>query len=72
MPSTNLEGDTVSPIQPTDTFRRVFRGGSWYYSSTTFVRAAYRGGNTRSDRHSDIGFRCAQRGCRQQILKVTP
>jgi formylglycine-generating enzyme required for sulfatase activity len=65
-----LDG-TVSPIQPTDKRRRVFRGGSWRYSSATFVRAAFRDGITPSFRGGSIGFRCAQRGARMP-LKVTP
>ena len=52
--------------------RRVFRGGSWDFSSATFVRAAYRDDDTPLNRDSSLGFRTAQCGCRQQVLKVQP
>ena len=56
------------PTKPkTDNFRRVVRGGSWYDSSASVVRAACRGGDTPSGRRGDVGFRCAQRGCRQSV-----
>ena len=58
--------------QPTDKRRRVYRGGSWYYTSASIVRATYRLDKTPLLRSDNLGFRCAQRGCRQQILKVTP
>ena len=58
--------------KPTDTFRRVLRGGGWIYSSASFVRAAYRNDVTPTFRSRDIGFRTTQTGCRQQVLKVTP
>ena len=68
-----MTSPTKPPKPPTDTFRRVLRGGgSWIITSASIVRAAYRIGNTPSYRYNYIGFRCAQRGCRQQILKVTP
>ena len=60
-----------TPIKPTDDLRRVFRGGSWGYSSATLVRAAFRLGSTPSFRDDNLGFRCAQRGARMP-LKVTP
>jgi formylglycine-generating enzyme required for sulfatase activity len=57
-----------TPIKPpTDTFRRVFRGGTWNDSSATDVRAAYRGGVTPTFRYGIIGFRCAQRGARMPL-----
>ena len=58
--------------QPTDTLRRVFRGGSWNYSSASNVRAAYRGGNTPSVRSYIIGFRTVQSGARQPLKGLTP
>ena len=61
----------MSPIQPTDTFRRVIRGGSWGNSSATVVRAAFRDAYTPPRRNYGIGFRCAQRGARMP-LKGTP
>ena len=60
-----------TPIKPTATFRRVARGGTWVSTSATFVSAASRLVVTPSSRYSNVGFRCAQRGCRQ-VLKVTP
>ena len=60
------------PTKPTDTLPRVYRGGSWGVTSATIVRAAYRVVSTPTVRRNGIGFRCAQRGCRQQVLKVTP
>lgn len=59
----------MSPIQPTDTFRRVVRGGTWNYTSASIVRAAYGFVNTPSNCHFSLGFRCAQRG--RQPLKVS-
>lgn len=53
--------------KPTDNFPRVFRGGSWYDTSATCVRAAYRGGGTPLLRHYGIGFRTTQTGCRQAL-----
>lgn len=55
--------------QPTDTFLRVYRGGSWNFTSAALVRAAFRFGDTPLYRVIDIGFRCSQRGCRQ-VLKA--
>lgn len=51
---------------------RVFRGGARREKNASYVRAAYRYGDSPTLRVDYIGFRCAQRGCRQQILKVTP
>ena len=50
--------------KPTDTLYRVFRGGSWYGTTATDVRAAYRYGYTPSYRNVNRGFRTAQTGCR--------
>ena len=55
---------------PTDTFRRVYRGGSWIDTSATFVRAACRFVPSPSNRIDDIGFRTVQSGCRRK--GVTP
>ena len=65
-----MTNPTKQPKQSTDPRLRVYRGGSWDNSSATSVRAAYRNVNTSLIRVINIGFRCAQRGCRQ-ILKVT-
>ena len=59
-------------LKPTDTLYRVVRGGSWFLTSASVVRAACRSDSTPLNRYISIGFRCAQRGCRQQVLKVTP
>ena len=60
-----------SSTQRTDNIHRVYRGGSWVYSTATVVRAAVRNVITPSLRDYYIGFRTAQRGVRQ-ILKDTP
>ena len=63
----------TSPSKPTDNRLRVFRGGSWGSTSASVVRAAFRyGGVTPTYRNPNVGFRTAQTGCRQQVLKVTP
>ena len=62
----------MSPIQPTDNFPRVHRGGSWSVASASGVRAAFRYGYTPTLRNDYFGFRCAQRGSRQPLGKVTP
>ena len=54
-----------------DELRRVFRGGSWHYTSATVVRAAYRSYSNATFRYLVIGFRTAQTGCRQ-VLKEQP
>lgn len=54
---------------PTDTLPRVYRGGSWYYSSATDVRGAYRFDYSPSLRSGNFGFRTAQSGCRQSLKK---
>lgn len=41
---------------------RVFRGGSWSYSSATVVRAAFRFVDSPLFRFDSVGFRCSQRG----------
>ena len=60
-----------TPIKPTDTLYRLSRGGSWYSTSATVVRAACRGDGSPSLRGDYVGFRCAQRGARMP-LKATP
>ena len=58
----------TTPIKPkTDNFPRVIHGGSWFDSSATLVRAAYRYGYTPSYRDDGVGFRCAQRGARMPL-----
>lgn len=60
-------------IKPkTDNLYRVFRGGAWYGTSATNVRAAYRYDYAPMDRYNFIGFRCAQRGCRQILRGTSP
>ena len=61
-----------TPLKPTDDLRRVYRGGSWNYSTATFVRAAFRLVNSPTFRINNVGFRCAQRGARMTLVKVTP
>ena len=56
----------------TDKRLRVYRGWSWFSTSATIVRAAYRIDFTPSLRYGHIGFRTAQRGARQPVGKVTP
>ena len=56
---------------PTGTLPREVRGGSWFDTSASDVRAAYRNDNSPSNRYINVGFRCAQRGARM-TLKVTP
>lgn len=63
----------TSPKPPTDTFRRVLRGGAWFITTAPFVRAAYRYDITPSGRGNRVGFLTTQSGCRQQVLKgMTP
>ena len=57
------------PTQPTDTRPRVYRGGSWDITTATIVRAAFRDDITPLLRNNDFGFRTAQSGCRQPVLK---
>ena len=57
---------------PADNRLRVPRGGTWRITTATNVRAAFRYGNTPSYRSYYIGFRCAQRGARMTLVKVTP
>jgi formylglycine-generating enzyme required for sulfatase activity len=63
----------TGPSKPTmdDPFR-VIHGGSWAVSSASVVRAAYIGGGTPTVPSKYVGFRCAQRGARQPMGKVTP
>ena len=50
----------IDPTGPTSGASRVFRGGSWYYTSASPVRAAYRSGYTPVVRDDRVGFRCAR------------
>ena len=45
-----------------DTRYRVVRGGSWYHSEPSWVRAASRDSGVPASRGGDLGFRCALRG----------
>ena len=51
---------------PTDDRYRLYRGGSWDDSSAYDVRAVVPYGTTPTVRYLNLGFRCAQRGCRQK------
>lgn len=63
----------TSPKPPTDTLPRVRRGGAWHHNGAAWVRAAARVTIAPAHRSHYLGFRCAQRGCRQQVLKgMTP
>ena len=62
----------TKPPKPTDTLPRVSRGGGWFDTVPSMLRSAFRVGGTPAVRDFDLGFRCAQRGCCQQVLKVTP
>lgn len=57
----------ITPKQSTDNLYRGFRGGAWDYSTAANVCAAYLFGSTPTLRDYLIGFRCAQRGCRQPL-----
>ena len=61
-------------MKPTDDNRlRVLRGGGWLNFDATLVRAAHRSWIAPAFRDDFLSFRCAQRGCRQQVLKgMTP
>ena len=73
LPSIEGRKTTVTRIKPkTDNFPRVIRGGGWFDSDAAEVRAADAAEVRAADRYNGLGFRCAQRGCRQQVLKVTP
>jgi formylglycine-generating enzyme required for sulfatase activity len=56
--------------KPTDTFRRVIRGGGWDFGTASVFRSAFRYWFTPAYRNYRVGFRCAQRGCLQK--GVTP
>lgn len=60
---------TTPTKQPTDTLYRVFRGGGWFFTVPSMFRSAYRFGSSPAIRYINLGFRCAQTGCRQQVLK---
>lgn len=62
---------TTRTKQPTDKLPRVLRGGGWYFSDPSVFRSADRDWDTPADRGHNLGFRCAQRGCKQP-LKGTP
>ena len=58
----------MKPTKSTDTFRRVYRGGSWHNSTAAVVRAAFRGGIAPTLRDDSVGFRLTQTGCRQVLV----
>ena len=60
---------TSKKRKPADPPRRVLRGGTWEYPTASYMRAAYRDDYSPLFRYFFIGFRCAQRGCRQPVLK---
>ena len=66
---------TAPTKQPTDTLSRVtrvtrvIRGGGWILTVPSVLRSADRNGDTPAFRFIILGFRCAQTGCRQQVLK---
>ncbi len=49
-----------NPTGPTSGTYRVYRGGSWYYTSAGLVRAASRNYDDPAYRDDGIGFRCAR------------
>ena len=51
----------TKPRTPNDNLLRVFRGGSWNFTSATYVRAAYHDDLRPLFRYRLIGFRCALR-----------
>jgi formylglycine-generating enzyme required for sulfatase activity len=63
----------VKPANPkTDNFPRVFRGGGWDCLVAAGFRAALRHTGAPADRYNSLGFRCAQRGAKMPVGKVTP
>ena len=63
---------TTRTKQPTDKLPRVYRGGGWSSTDPSMLRSADRDGFTPAIRYNFfLGFRCAQRGCKQP-LKGTP
>lgn len=61
----------TSPTNPkTDDPHRVAHGGSWYNTSASIVRAAYRLKLAPTFRDDTLGFRTTQSGCRRK--GVTP
>ena len=52
-------GDTSSYAEKRSAQTRVSRGGSWYNTSPSGVRSAFRGGVDPAYRLDDLGFRCA-------------
>ena len=54
------ETAAIDPIGPPSGTNRVYRGGSWYYTSAALVRAAVRFDDTPLYRGDSIGFRCSR------------
>ena len=63
----------MKPTNPkTDNFPRVFLGGAWNYRDAAGVRAAFRHTGAPANWGDILGFRCAQRGAKMPVGKVTP
>lgn len=71
-PRSSVRDKVNNPKTPTDNLYRVYRGGTWLSSSASIVRAAYRNDDAPSYRLVNVGFRCAQRGAKMPVGKVTP
>jgi formylglycine-generating enzyme required for sulfatase activity len=52
--------DPKGPDMPTSESCRITRGGSWLDSDFSVMRTAYRSRQGVSDRHNNVGFRCAR------------
>ena len=46
---------------------RVYRGGSWWNETPTYVRSGVSSVDTPTVRLFDFGFRCALRGCERKV-----
>jgi formylglycine-generating enzyme required for sulfatase activity len=50
----------TGPKEPHPERRRVIRGGSWALGNSSWVLAVHRAGGIETERHFDVGFRCAR------------